>query len=105
MFAETHPQLSRVEWAAVSLALVEADTCDCAIAPRPGSLRFHAGRIIALLTGIERRIQLANPRLETIRQFVCETRRRRRAADEYIPQLLEHGFNEAQVEALALLSG
>lgn len=99
-----HPHLTRPEWAAVAVALIEADKPGSATPPRPGSWRAYAGRIMQLLTGIERSAPLANPRLEAVRRFVLATRRRRQPAAELIPPLLDCGFSEAQVEALALLS-
>lgn len=98
------PRLSRPEWAAVSLALIEADTGAGAPAPEPGSFRAHVDRAMRLFTGIERPPGLANPRLEAVRRFVCATRRRRRPAEEYVPELIAQGFSRTQIDALALLS-
>ena len=104
MTTASPPRLSRTEWSVVALALIEARKCDCSIPPRPGSFRAYAQRAAELLIGTERRPSLANPKLEAVRRFVCETRRRRSAAEEFVPELLGHGFNAAQIEALALLS-
>lgn len=99
-----HPHLSRLEWAAVAAALIDADKPYGAPPPRPGSLRAHVERVFGALTGVRRPAPLANPRLETVRRFVLATRRHRRAPAELVPSLLEYGFSKAQVDALALLS-
>lgn len=92
------PQLSRAEWRAVAIALDEA-----ARAPLAAG-RGLLGRLYAWATGNEPLRPLADPRLEAVRAFVFETRRRHRPAEERIPALLEQGFNCRQVKALALLS-
>jgi hypothetical protein len=104
MTTASPPRLSRTEWSVVALALVEARKRDCSIPPRPGSFRAYAQRAAELLIGTQRSPGLANAKLEAVRRFVCETRRRRRAAEEFIPELLDHGFNAAQIEALTSLS-
>jgi hypothetical protein len=96
--------LSRTEWMAVSVALRDAADCGCALPPEPGSLRDRAGRIGRALLGRQPRTALADPRLEALRQFVCETRSRRRPALEHAGALAEQGFTRAQITALAMLS-
>jgi hypothetical protein len=94
------PALSTAEWHAVSIALNDAATYRCASARKQGWL----GRLFTTLTGIEPQTPLADPKLETIRQFVCANRRMPAAAERLVPQLEAQGFSHAQVEALSLLS-
>jgi hypothetical protein len=103
MHAHATPELSRLEWSAVSVALQDAAKCDCAAAEAAGR-RSVIGRSLELLVGSRRPNPLADPRLEAIRRFVCTTRRRRRPAAELAPALADHGFTAAQIDAIALLS-
>ncbi|WP_010543030.1 hypothetical protein [Sphingomonas elodea] len=99
----TPPVLSQTEWSAVSVAFQDAAACGCAALPatdRPSLL----GRVADALFGARRPTPLANPRLEAIRQFVCTTRRQRKPAEHLVPVLADHGFNPAQIEAIALLA-
>lgn len=104
MPATDEPKLTRIEWQAVSIGLQDAAKCGCGGPAQPGSLRSRLSRLSHMLTGIEPPRPLADPRLEAVRNFVCATQRHRRPADEYAPALEQHGFNRAQIEALALLS-
>ena len=95
------PKLNRTDWQAVSIAFNDAADCGCGDAgAKPGLL----GRFYGALTGNEPRRPLADPRLEAIRRFVCETRRSRRRADAHVPGLVEQGFTRDQIDALAFLS-
>lgn len=94
------PSLSRAEWHAVSIALHDADQHACASAKPRG----FVGWLYTALTGNEPQRPLADPRLESIRRFVCAMRRKPEAAETLIPELEAQGFTSAQVEALALLS-
>jgi hypothetical protein len=98
--ADMDPTLSQLEWQAVSAALSDASKCGCGGSGKPGPLR----RLFGALTGNEEPGPLGDPRLEAVRSFVCETNRHRRIARHYVPALLGHGFNDRQVDALALLS-
>ena len=103
MDRHTAPQLSQTEWAAISVAFQDAAACGCAAVP--GTDRASLlGRIADTLFGARRPTPLANPRLEAIRQFVCTTRRQRKPAADLVPVLAGHGFNPAQIEAIALLA-
>ena len=102
--ASSVAELSKTEWMAVAVALNDANAFGCSIPPEAGSLRDKLSGAARTLFGIEQRKQLADPRLETLRRFVCTTRARRRPADEFMPALLQHGFNPAQVDAIAQLS-
>jgi hypothetical protein len=97
------PSLSRTEWKAVSIALSDAETYSCVPAQR-GVIASKISNVFHLLTGIERKRPLADPKLETLREFVCATRRTRKAPEQLVPRLIDQGFNYAQVEALALLA-
>ncbi len=77
MITPSHePRLSREEWHSVAAALRDSDA---------------AGRS-------------ANPTLEAVRQFTSLTRRYRRPADQCRPELVRAGFNDREIDALALLS-
>lgn len=97
------PHLSQIEWAAVAVALKDADDCGCETEPSPedaGILR----RVVRFLFGSRGRTSLADPRLEAIRSFVCASYRRRQPALELAKPLEDHGFNTAQIEAMGRLS-
>ena len=93
------PALSRREWQAVAIALNDAAAKGCN-APRRGLL----ARLYTMLTGNEPRRPLADDRLETIRRFVCATRRRHAVANDLAPVLEAQGFSRAQLDAIALLA-
>ncbi len=97
----TMPALSTAEWRAVRVAFNDAADARCGgITAEPGRL----SRLFTMLTGIEPKRPLADPRLETLRSFVCETRATRREASALVPALSAQGFNRAQIRALALLA-
>lgn len=98
------PTLSRAEWHAVSIALHDADQHACTSAKPSGRWSGFIGWLYTAITGNEPQRPLADPRLESIRRFVCAMRRKPDAAVTLIPELEAHGFSSAQVEALALLS-
>lgn len=103
MSTVVEPTLTRDEWAAVSIALQDAQRCGCGA--QAGDTRTGIfGRTAALLFGQRRPTPLANSRLEAVRRFVCATHRRRRAADDLAAPLATHGFSPAQIAALGLLS-
>ncbi|WP_294332836.1 hypothetical protein [uncultured Sphingomonas sp.] len=103
MDRHTAPQLSQIEWAAISVAFQDAADCGCSALSGTRSPSL-LGRIADTLFGLRRPTPLANPRLEAIRQFVCITRRQRTPAADLVPMLADHGFNPAQIEAIALLA-
>lgn len=86
------PKLSRSEWAAVSSALAEVNNCGC------GPTRV--GRLFRRKAAAP----LADPRREAVRAFVCEASARRAAPVTLSASLADHGFSDAQIRALALLS-
>jgi hypothetical protein len=98
------PSLSRSEWQAVSIALADAQATSCLATAPEGTLRAKLGRLYHTITGNEPRRPLADPRLETLRRFVCATRRLRRVAEEMVPNLIAQGYNRAQIDAIAMLS-
>lgn len=99
--AKTHnrqetPALSSLEWKVVSLALREAAFAE------PESMSW-LGRLFRRATGIEPKMPLADPRLETLRRFV--TRIRRHAdVSELRKRLADHGFSTTQISAVALIA-
>jgi hypothetical protein len=100
MMARTTPDLSRAEWRAVAIALNDAERSPCAPARRSGRM----SRFWTALTGNEPPRPLADPRLETLRGYVCAVRRRARRAEAYVPDLFALGFNRAQLDAIAILA-
>lgn len=102
--SEEH-MLTRLEWRVVSLALREAGECGCANVVEPSALRRFLGKMLATLTGWKAKMPLADPRLETLRRFVCLSTWRHKAAAEFAEKLVDLGFSRAQVRAVALLAG
>ena len=98
--ANKHPTLSQPEWREVSEALADAAKCGCGNADKPRL----ASRLLRALTFSEVLRPSADPKTEVVRSFVCETNRHRRVARHHVPALLDHGFNDRQIDALALLS-
>ncbi len=94
----TETTLSTTEWAAVAVALRDAERYGRSAAPDmpPGRLV----RLWRLLSGAETPRPLADPRLDAVRRFVCAARRHGVRARDLMPELLGHGFSPAQVEAL-----
>lgn len=99
----TTPELTHLEWSAVAVALQDAHRCGCAEASAPNKAGI-VERLTLKLFGRRRPTGFADPRLETVRKFVCATSRRRGRADEYVPSLAQHGFSPSQIDALALLA-
>jgi len=100
MSSHLTPTLSRAEWQAVAIALRDAEQCGRAQVRPLGTL----ARLWTALTGNEPPRPLADPRLEALRRYVCAIRRRARQADAYVAELLDFGFNRAQLDAIRLLS-
>jgi hypothetical protein len=99
----SRPTLSKMEWSEVAQALESAAACGCRAdetAHRQGVL----ARVGTALLRDRRTGPLADPKLEAIRRFACDTYRRRAPADEHVAGLAAHGLNPAQIEAIALLS-
>jgi hypothetical protein len=98
------PHLSSLEWQVVAAAFSDASEHACG-SPREPS-RFSAGvrRVIEALTAVRAPRPLADPRLEKLRFFVCFTRDHGRPSQATWDELVELGFSEAQVEALAILA-
>lgn len=105
MFADTRttPCLDPVEWQVVAIALQDAERAAW-VAPEPGSLRSWVARLYSRITGSMPVRGLADPRLDTLRRFVHDTRRARAMAEPLVPAMIAYGFNRRQVDAIALLS-
>jgi len=99
---KSQPHLSTEEWQAVTVALRDADRFACA-APR-GAKEGKLARLFRLLTGIEQPTPLADERLDTVRRFVCASRRNVQRAREIGAELVAHGYSAAQIEALRLVA-
>jgi hypothetical protein len=97
------PHLSRAEWDTVSTAFNDAWTGACR-PDRPSALRRFGGKLLALATGIRTPAPLADDRLDTLRRFLCTTRTSGTPSPRLWSELLDLGYSEAQVEALALLA-
>ena len=98
--AATEPTLSTAEWHAVAVALSDASARGCGATDKPGAAR----RLLHALTGKAMARPLTDPKLRAVQRFLCETRRHRRIARNHLPALRQHGFNDRQLRALALLS-
>lgn len=96
--------LSRLEWRVVSLALKEAMAAGWTDLTPLGRIGGGIGRLFRAITGMPPRTGLADPRLETLRRFVCLSYWRHRAAGELADRLVDLGFSRAQVRAVATLA-
>ncbi len=90
------PPLSALEWKVVTLAMREAGRT---ATRRRGWLR----RMIDGGAGTRPNLPLADPRLETLRRFVCRVRDRADAS-ELKHRLLEFGFHPNQISAVAMIA-
>ncbi|SNS38305.1 hypothetical protein SAMN06295912_105152 [Sphingomonas laterariae] len=92
--------LSALEWQVIGLAIREAS--------RIGGGRIFAAsrwrRLASLLTGSEALRPLADPRLETLRSFVCAVRNGHKLAERLATKLLDQGYSSDQVSAVRLLA-
>jgi len=88
------PPLSALEWKVVSLAMREAGEA---------RRRGWFGRLVEGSNGVRPKLPLADPRLETLRRFVCRVRDRADASD-LKHRLVEFGFHPNQVTAVAMIA-
>lgn len=98
------PQLSDLEWSIVAAALDEAHRRGCTSA---GPASGDQGIFARMAAGLFKRgsdEDVADPRLEAIRSFVCANGRKQASSAELATALARHGFSPAQIAALALLS-
>jgi hypothetical protein len=95
--------LSQLEWRVVSLALEESEKGGAV--SEPGMVRRFFQRIGRALFGIETSTPLADPRLETLRRFICTSRWGHRDAVLLAQRLMDFGFSQRQVRAVAMLVG
>jgi hypothetical protein len=93
------PNLSKLEWKVVSLAIREAGEAGCG-GTAPTS---WLGRLLRRATGVAPKMPLADPRLETLRRFVCRVRGRADVSD-LINRLNELGYSPNQISAVAMLA-
>lgn len=92
------PTLTALEWKVVSLAIREAAEAGC------GSMRSSwLGRMVRRAAGVAPKMPLADPRLETLRRFVCRVRGRADASD-LSSRLVEYGYSQNQISAVAMLA-
>ena len=108
MTAMTHdfdtPALSPLEWKVVALALREAGDHGCGGYTPPSRFGMFVRRMVAALTGYQGKLPLADPKLETLRRFVCTARGRAEVAAELGRKLIDLGFSARQVAAVATLA-
>ncbi|MCE7795217.1 hypothetical protein LWE61_01460 [Sphingobium sufflavum] len=97
------PDLSPQEWTHVRRALDTVADCGCGDPPAPGSLRDRIGRAVDAVAGRDHRQPDLSPYQRAIRDFLCDSARVRGVAEAHVPTLHTHGFNRAQIEALALV--
>lgn len=93
------PLLSALEWKVVSLAMREAGEAGCGGTRRRGWL----GRLIDGGAGLRPKLPLADPRLETLRRFVCRLCDRADVS-ELKRRLVEFGFHPDQIAAVATIA-
>jgi hypothetical protein len=98
------PHLTAREWQAVAAAFSDASGHACGRQGKPSRLSAGLRRLIGALTGLRAPPPLADPRLEKLRFFLCFTRDHGRPSERVWKELLELGFSEPQIEALALLA-
>jgi hypothetical protein len=98
--ANTVPTLNHLEWQAVSVALNDAATCGCGGIAKPTVVT----RVLRTVFHAKAVQPLADPKLEAVRRFVCETKQRGQSGGMNMSALAEHGYNARQIAALALLS-
>ena len=92
------PNLSNLEWKVVSLAIREAGEAGCG-----GTSTTWLSRMLRRATGVAPKMPLADPRLETLRRFVCRVRGRADVSD-LINRLREFGYSQNQISAVAMLA-
>jgi len=97
------PDLSPGEWQGVRQALAALAGTHCIEPASPESLRDRVGRIVDALAGRAPHRNPLSPRQRALREFLCESGRTRRIAEDLVPTLGDHGFTRAQIEAMALL--
>jgi len=93
------PPLSALEWKVVSLAMREAGE-----AGDEGARRGWFGRWIDSGAGLRPKLPLADPRLETLRRFVCRVRDHGADVPELEHRMLEQGFHPGQISALVMIA-
>jgi hypothetical protein len=96
------PLLSDLEWSAVAIALRDADDCGCVTNAKEGA--SWLARLTRNLFGWTAPNGLADPRLEAVRRFACSAHLGHEPLDELEAELSSHGFNPAQISAIATLS-
>ncbi|HEX7852788.1 MAG TPA: hypothetical protein VF503_03745 [Sphingobium sp.] len=98
------PELSPVEWNGVRQALGAVVDCGCGDPPASGSVRDRIGRVFHILSGHEHITVELSPEQRAIRDFLCDSGRVGRIAEEHVPTLNSYGFTRAQIEAMALVA-
>jgi len=93
------PTLSALEWKVVSLAMREAGENGCGAGKRGHWL----SRLIARGGGVRPKLPLADPRLETLRRFVCRLQNRADVS-ELSNRLVELGYHPTQISAVAMVA-
>lgn len=102
---EEPPALSGLEWKVVSLALRESEKGGCAGVRQPGPIGRALRVFHRAVTGARGTLPLADPRLETLRRFVCMMCWGNSEAEKLAARLIDMGFTQSQIRAVALLVG
>lgn len=97
------PELSAAEWSSVKATLSAVVGHGYGKPPSQGSVRRRVGRIVDALIGADSRLQELPAQFHAVRDFLSESSRTRRLAEDHIPTLSAQGYSRAQIEALALL--
>jgi len=99
------PMLSALEWKVVAIALKEAGRHGRRVVAPSSAIGRMLRRVLDRITGARGTLPLADPRLETLRRFVCLSRWGDQGADELAHDLVAQGFTQGQVRAVAMLVG
>lgn len=94
--------LTPLEWKVIALALREAGEHGCGGACQPSRFNIILKRMVNFFIGWEGTRPLADPRLETLRRFVCLSRARADVAELW-NKLIDLGFSRGQIKAVSML--
>lgn len=104
MLAIAPPRLTPSEWTGVRRALDTVADCGCANPAPAGSVRDRVARAFYRLSGHEPVAIEITPQQRAIRDFLCESGRAGRLAEDHASALDRYGFTRAQIEAMALIA-
>jgi hypothetical protein len=99
-----HPRLTTSEWKVVAAAFGVASTHACGRTRKASRASSGLRRLLDAFTSLRTPQPRADPQIEKLRAFLCFARDHGQPSHGIGEELLELGFNKAQVEALALLA-